>query len=62
MFNYDEKDFIYADELKKWDADGVVSVRCYFSKVAPQGQKLQRVPDRMWDERKDGGVVWAGRG
>jgi cytochrome P450/NADPH-cytochrome P450 reductase len=48
-----EKDFIYAAELKKWEADGVVSVRGCFSKVAPEGQKAQRVPDRIWDERKE---------
>ncbi|KAF1936809.1 bifunctional P-450/NADPH-P450 reductase [Clathrospora elynae] len=48
-----EKDFIYAEDLKKWDADGVVSVRGCFSKVAPDGEKMQRVPDRMWDEREE---------
>lgn len=48
-----EKDFIYADELAQWEADGVVSVRGCFSKVAPEGQKARRVPDRMWDERKE---------
>jgi cytochrome P450/NADPH-cytochrome P450 reductase len=47
-----EKDFIYSNELKQWEADGVVSVRGCFSKVAPEGQKAQRVPDRMWDDRK----------
>jgi len=48
-----EKDFLYSDELRQWEADGVVSVRGCFSKVAPKGQKAQRVPDRMWDERKE---------
>lgn len=48
-----EKDYIYSEELKQWEADGVVSVRGCFSKVAPEGQKAQRVPDRMWDERKE---------
>jgi cytochrome P450/NADPH-cytochrome P450 reductase len=48
-----EKDFIYSNELKQWEADGVVSVRGCFSKVAPEGQKAQRVPDRMWDDRKE---------
>ncbi|RYO30510.1 Bifunctional cytochrome P450/NADPH--P450 reductase [Alternaria arborescens] len=48
-----EKDFIYSDELKQWETDGVVSVRGCFSKVAPSGEKAQRVPDRMWDERKE---------
>ncbi|EUC36074.1 hypothetical protein COCCADRAFT_89080 [Bipolaris zeicola 26-R-13] len=48
-----EKDFIYSDELAQWEAEGVVSVRGCFSKVAPEGQKVQHVPDRMWDERKE---------
>jgi cytochrome P450/NADPH-cytochrome P450 reductase len=48
-----KKDFIYSDELKQWEAEGVVSVRGCFSKVPPVGQTPQRVPDRMWDERKE---------
>ncbi|KNG48945.1 cytochrome p450 [Stemphylium lycopersici] len=48
-----QKDFIYADELAQWEAEGVVSVRGCFSKVAPEGQKTQHVPDRMWDDRKE---------
>jgi cytochrome P450/NADPH-cytochrome P450 reductase len=48
-----EKDFIYSDELKQWEAEGVVSVRGCFSKVPPAGQTPQRVPDRMWDERRE---------
>jgi cytochrome P450/NADPH-cytochrome P450 reductase len=48
-----ETDFIYSHELKQWEADGVVSVRGCFSKVAPDREKAQRVPDRMWNERKE---------
>ncbi|EFQ89396.1 hypothetical protein PTT_14357 [Pyrenophora teres f. teres 0-1] len=57
-----EKDFIYADELAQWEADGVVSVRGCFSKVAPEGQKAQRVPDRMWDERKELAALFGEQG
>jgi len=57
-----EKDFIYADELAQWEADGVVSVRGCFSKVAPEGQKAQRVPDRMWEERKELAELFGERG
>lgn len=57
-----EKDFIYAAELAQWEAEGVVSVRGCFSKVAPEGQKAQRVPDRMWDERKEIADLFGERG
>lgn len=49
-----QKDFIYADELRQWEEDGVVSVRPCFSKVGPDGKEAHRyVPDRMWDEREE---------
>jgi cytochrome P450/NADPH-cytochrome P450 reductase len=48
-----EKDFIYSDELKQWEADGVVSVRPCFSKVGPNGESKQYVPDRMWEDREE---------
>ncbi|OCL14690.1 bifunctional P-450/NADPH-P450 reductase [Glonium stellatum] len=47
-----EKDFIYSEELKQWEKDGVVSVRPAFSKVGPSGS-LQYVPERIWDEREE---------
>ncbi|KAF2866062.1 cytochrome P450 [Massariosphaeria phaeospora] len=55
-----EKDFLYADELKKWEAEGVVDVRPCFSKVGPQGsakkgkdtrRTYKYVHERMWDDR-----------
>jgi cytochrome P450/NADPH-cytochrome P450 reductase len=48
-----EKDFIYADELKQWEAEGVVSVRPCFSKVGPSGESRQYVSDRMWEDREE---------
>jgi cytochrome P450/NADPH-cytochrome P450 reductase len=45
--------FIYNEELKQWEAEGVVSVRPCFSKVAPNGAAKQHVPDRMWEDRKE---------
>jgi cytochrome P450/NADPH-cytochrome P450 reductase len=48
-----EKDFIYSDELKQWEADGVVSVRPCFSKVGPHGEAKLYVPDRMWEDREE---------
>lgn len=47
-----EKDYIYADELKKWEQEGVVSLRPCFSKVGPEGHP-KYVPDRMWSERDE---------
>ncbi|KAF2263176.1 cytochrome P450 [Lojkania enalia] len=49
-----EKDFIYADELRRWEEDGSVSVRPCFSKVGPSsGTNQKHVPDRMWEEREE---------
>lgn len=47
-----EKDFIYKEELEKWESDGVVSVRPCFSKEGPDGC-YKYVPDRMWAERSE---------
>jgi len=47
-----EKDFIYAEELKQWEKDKVVSVRPAFSKTGPPGS-AKYVPERIWDEREE---------
>ncbi|KAF2470639.1 bifunctional P-450/NADPH-P450 reductase [Lindgomyces ingoldianus] len=47
-----EKDFIYSDELSKWEAEGIVSVRPCFSKAGPEGHQ-KYVPDRMWEDREE---------
>ncbi len=48
-----EKDYIYSDELKKWEAEGVVTLRPCFSKVSPEGESKQYVPDQMWEDRAE---------
>jgi cytochrome P450/NADPH-cytochrome P450 reductase len=50
--NY-EFDYIYADELRQWETDGVVSVRPCFSQNAPAGASTQHVPDQMWTDREE---------
>lgn len=57
-----QHDYMYAEELARWQADGIVTVRPCFSKSAPAGQKPQRVPDRMWDERKELAELFGQRG
>ena len=47
-----EKDFIYADELKRWEEAGVVEVRPAFSRHGPEGH-YKYVPDRLWAEREE---------
>jgi cytochrome P450/NADPH-cytochrome P450 reductase len=48
-----EHDYIYADELAQWEAEGVVTVRPCFSKVGPAGETKQYVSDRMWEDREE---------
>ena len=58
---HSEKDFIYSDELKKWEEEGVVSLRPCFSKVGPEGcQKY--VPDKMWEDRKELSALFGEQG
>lgn len=47
-----DKDFIYKDELKKWEEAGVVEVRPTFSRNGPEGH-YKYVPDRIWAERDE---------
>lgn len=47
-----DKDFIYKDELKKWEEAGVVEVRPAFSQHGPEGG-YKYVPDRIWAERDE---------
>lgn len=60
--DYNE-DFVYADELKKWEDGGIVSLRPCFSQRGPDGEGKgpKHVPDRMWDERDElAGLVAGG--
>ena len=50
-----EKDYIYKDELEKWQKDGVVEVRPTFSRRGPPDAKenFKYVQDRIWAEREE---------
>jgi cytochrome P450/NADPH-cytochrome P450 reductase len=51
---HNEKDFIYAEQLKEWEKMGAVELRPAFSQHGPAGQhQYKYVPDRMWDERDE---------
>lgn len=57
-----EHDFVYADELRQWEKDGVISLRPCFSKRGPDGEGKgpKHVPDRMWEEREELGKLLFG--
>ncbi|KAI0855196.1 cytochrome P450 [Xylaria cubensis] len=52
-----EKDFLYADELHKWESLGAVQVRPAFSRRGPpraQGEsEYKYTHERMWEERDE---------
>ncbi|KAI1127439.1 cytochrome P450 [Nemania abortiva] len=50
-----ELDFLYADELRAWESQGVVQVRPAFSRRGPDGaQKHHKYThERMWEEREE---------
>lgn len=48
-----ELDFIYADELRAWEEQGIVDVRPAFSKRAPSGEKTRYVPDRIYEDKQE---------
>ncbi|KAI1756808.1 cytochrome P450 [Xylaria castorea] len=52
-----EKDFLYADELRKWESLGAVEVRPAFSRRGPpraQGEaEYKYTHERMWEERDE---------
>lgn len=56
-----EKDFIYKSELRKWEEEGVVTVRSCFSKVGPVGSQ-RYVPDQMWEDREELANLFAEQG
>ena len=43
-------DFLYGDELRAWEDEGVVSVRPAFSR---QPEEAKYVQDRLWQDRKE---------
>lgn len=49
-----EKDFIYADELRAWEAKGLIKVRPAFSQRGPPGAtNYKYVPERMLAEKEE---------
>ncbi|KAF2005186.1 ferredoxin reductase-like protein [Amniculicola lignicola CBS 123094] len=50
-----KNDYLLALERKKWEAEGVVSLRPCFSKVSPPGSEkaCRYVPERRWKEREE---------
>jgi cytochrome P450/NADPH-cytochrome P450 reductase len=56
-----QKDFIYSEELAKWEKEGVVSVRPCFSKSGPEGSQ-KYVQDRMWEDREELATLFAEQG
>lgn len=61
-----ERDYLYREELEKWEAQGVVQMRPAFSRRQQQGPGQHRyVHERMWEERqelaqvfRDGGKIY----
>ncbi|KAI1423202.1 cytochrome P450 [Xylaria sp. FL1777] len=55
-----EKDFLYAEELREWEALGAVQVRPAFSRRGPptpdgegEGGRYRYTHERMWEEREE---------
>jgi cytochrome P450/NADPH-cytochrome P450 reductase len=49
-----ENDFLYADELRKWESLGAVQVRAAFSRHRPDGEKEYKYThERMWEEKEE---------
>ncbi|PVI07266.1 cytochrome P450 [Periconia macrospinosa] len=57
-----QRDFIYSDELKKWEKDGIISLRPCFSQCGPDGagKGPKYVPDRIWEEREELSKLFSG--
>lgn len=47
-----DKDYIYKEELEKWEKEGVVSLRPAFSRHGPEGGK-KYVHERIWEDREE---------
>ncbi|TGO18951.1 hypothetical protein BPAE_0357g00010 [Botrytis paeoniae] len=48
-----DKDALFSDELKKWEADGVVKLYYAFSKAPELSKGCRHVQDRLWEEREE---------
>jgi len=47
------KDRFFADELAKWEEDGVVKLFYAFSRAKDQSKNCRYVQDRLWEERQE---------
>lgn len=48
-----DKDVLFSDELKKWEADGVVKLYYAFSHAPESSKGCRHVQDRLWEEREE---------
>lgn len=52
------KDDLYRQELDKWEASGVVSVRRAYSREVAESEGCRHVQDRLWKERDQVMDLW----
>ncbi|EDN95818.1 hypothetical protein SS1G_11697 [Sclerotinia sclerotiorum 1980 UF-70] len=48
-----DKDSLFSEELKKWEADGVVKLHYAFSQSPEISKGCRHVQDRLWEEREE---------
>ncbi|KAB8293717.1 hypothetical protein EYC80_009202 [Monilinia laxa] len=48
-----EKDTLFSEELKKWEADGAVKLYYAFSRAPELSKGCRHVQDRIWEEREE---------
>ncbi|KAA8565429.1 hypothetical protein EYC84_009289 [Monilinia fructicola] len=48
-----EKDTLFSEELKKWEADGAVKLFYAFSRAPELSKGCRHVQDRLWEEREE---------
>ena len=47
------KDALFASELKKWEAEGVVKLFYAYSQAPSLSKNCRHVQERLWEERED---------
>jgi cytochrome P450/NADPH-cytochrome P450 reductase len=52
------KDVLYAEEFKRWESIGAVSMRYAFSKAPEKSEGCKYVQDRVWNDRADARELW----
>jgi len=48
-----ERDALFADELRKWESQGVVKIFYAYSKAPEQSKGCRHIQDRLWEERDE---------